>query len=303
MTSKILTDEEVKSIIKEANMYLEMTPNYRDWMPIKEIPDGYTHEWYILEKVPRAATSKDGRDYKLIQTSRQSASANIMSFRYGFSIPRVTVDMARQKKVPIWSENIAVALKHLDNQIAHLFLEGSSSFDTVNINGIRDGGTDVGAGPDNDPWDTVSNPIDDHLADAWGQLITAGMSPNGPFTWVLSSNLAKGLKAKYGAGDPSQETMVGNYGVDKVVYLPIGTTTELTTYPIAPATGDDGVWFLFPTKDTSVCYYGEVFPPQVKINPTLDDESNSYKGYVEARGTVAVVQSSAIIYFPEVDLA
>lgn len=300
MTSAVLTDNEVTSFIKEANMYLELSPNYKSWAPIKSIPDGYTHKWYTLEKVPVAAGSKDGRDYKDVQTARAESSASIISYRYGFSIPRVAVDMARQAGVPIWAENVAVSLKHMENTIAHLALEGSYTWDPVAINGLRDGGTDVGAIPDALMWDTITKPLG-HIAEASKQLTNNGVSPTN-LVWIMSSNLYPGLMAKYGAGDPSHMELAKAYGVSQFVFLPIGASTELTTYPIATATADDGVWFVYPNSQ-EYWYIAEVMPPTVTLNPTLNVKDNCYEGYIEWRGTVAVVHATAVIYFPECDLA
>ncbi len=303
MTSTVLTDAEITSFIQGAEMFIGMTPSYRQWAPIKQIPEGNKHTWYILEDVPRPTSSIDGRDYKTVQTSRQTNSATIQSFRYSFSIPRVQVDMARQNNVPIWAENVGVALRKMNISIEHLILEGSEiRFGDAAVNGLRDGGTDVGVGPDTMQWSTPPAPIN-HLQDAWGQLITAGYDPNEPKTWILSSNLAAGLKDKYGAGDPSMEEMVSEYGVDQVIYLAMeasATPTELATAPIGYRTADNGVWFLYPRK-TSVWYLAEVFPPRVTLDSKLDEKQNCYYGFIEWRGTVAILQATGIIYFPEVD--
>lgn len=300
MTSKVLTDDEVTSFVKKAHAYIEMMPNYTDWAPIKRIPDGYKHTWYIQERTPVAEDSKDGRDYKVVQTSRKTDSANIVSYRNAFSIPRVTVEMARLADVDIWAENVAAVLKHLDMTIAHLCVEGSYSGGKVAINGLRDGGTDIGATVDADAWDTVTNPRK-HLAHGWAALNTAGFTGR-KYKWVMSSNLAPGLKAKYGAGDPTHESMVGEYDVDQVVYLPIGASTELQTYPISTASADDGVWFLYP-KDEDVWYLAEVMPVTVKMNSELNVRTNSYEGFVEWRGTVAILQATGIQYTNSVNLA
>lgn len=301
MTSKQLTDDEVTSFVKKAYGYIEMNPNYTDWAPVKTIPEGYLYKYYKKTRVPRAASSKDGRDYKVVQMAREESEAKIQSFRYAFNIPRVTVDMARIAGVDIWSENFESTLRHMDNMIAHLALEGSNaSFDTVNINGLRDGGTDIGATTDALLWNTPSKPRA-HAAAIWAALNTAGFGQRS-FKWVLSSNLAAGLKTKYGAGDPDEESLLGPYNIDPPIYLQMGTTTELRTYPIAPATADDGVYFMFP-KDEDVWHIGEVIPVTVTMNPTLNVKLNCYEGFIEWRGTVAIVQATGIQYTNSVNFA
>jgi len=292
MVSKQLTDEEVKSIVKKAHMFVEKTSKYRQWAPIVAIPDGYTHEWYVMTPVPGAESSKDGRDYKDVQTAYTTATANILSYRYGFSIPRVQVEMARQQNKDIWADNIAVALKHLDLDIAHLLLEGSHSWDKVVVNGLRDGGTDIGATTDALLWGTVTKPYANAAA-CWAAMNTAGFE--GPYNWIVSDNLAIYLKTKYGAGDPIEEELVQGAFDVTIFYEDIGTSTELTTYPIAPASANDGVFF-WVKSDPGVFYLAEVFPPKVTINPVLNERLNSFEGYIEWRGTVAIVQATGIQY-------
>jgi hypothetical protein len=299
MASYQLTDEEVKSIVKKAHMYVEKTSSYRQWCPVVSIPDGYTHEWYIQTKVPGAESSKDGRDYKNVQTAYTTATADIQSYRYGFSIPRVVVEMSRNAGKDIWGDNIAAALKHLDLDIAHLVLEGSHSWDKVTINGLRDGGTDIGGTTDGDAWGTVTKPFT-NANECWQAMSSAGFQ--GPYNWIVSDNVGLYLNSKYGAGDPAEKLIIQET-FDVTIYLEdIGTSTELTTYPIAPASADDGVFF-WVKSDPSVFYLAEVFAPKVTLNPTLNEKLNAFEGYIEWRGTVAVVQATGIQYTNSVNIA
>jgi hypothetical protein len=296
-----LTDDEVTAFTKRAYGYIEMAPNYTNWAPIKSIPDGYKYTYYKAPRVPRPASSKDGRDYKDVQMSREETSVNITSFRYEFSIPRVVADMARQAGVPIWDENFEAVYRHMDNVIAHLALEGSnSSFDTVAISGLRDGGTDIGATTDALLWGTATKPYANALA-TLAPLNTAEFGDRTNIKWIVSSNLAPDLWDKYGAGDPAEIDLVRALGID-VIFLPMGTTTELQTYPIAPASANDGVFFMFP-KDEDVWHIAEVMPVTVTMNPELNVRSNAYEGYLEWRGTVAVVQATGVQYTNSVNLA
>ncbi len=300
MASYKLTDNEVTAFIMAANDYVKLSVPYNSILPVKRIPDGYTHTWYKLTEFEAPQGSKDGRDNYDVRTARTAASANITSYVYTFEIPRVEVAIAQQAGVPIWSENVGVAIRKMNDTILHLQIRGSNAaFDKVAIVGMYGGGTDTNGALDDDLWDTVTKPTY-HLATGFGDLNTAGYKP--PFTWLLSSVLAPGLKAKYGAGDPSHESMVGEYGVNEIIYLPTGTVTRMNVYPMGAATGDDGLWFLY-KKDPNNAYLAEVMPITTTIDPELDTRLQCYHGRVEWRGTVAIVQSTSIVWEDQVDLA
>jgi len=279
-------------------MYIEKESAYRTWAPIRTCPWADTNEWYVLTRFEIPRGSKSGADYVEGQTARTSATANQISYTYKFSIPYGDVEMSRTHGIPIWSDNVRVATKQMDYAIAHLALEGNFTWDPVAINGLRDGGTEDAN--DAHAWDTVTNPIDDHLLTSVGNLRTAGFDP--PYTWVLSGNLEKGLLKKYGAGDPPQIDLVSRMGVDQIVFLPIGTSDRDQMYPIAAADADDGVWFLY-KKDPSVWRIAEVGPPTTSINPELNEDTYSYEGFMRWRGTIEIVQATGVRYDPDVDLA
>jgi hypothetical protein len=299
-----LTDNEVTSFILEANDYVSLSVPYNTILPIKRIKDGYTHTWYVSTEIDGPESSKDGRAPYDVRTARDPSSANIQSFVYTFEIPRVEVTMAQQAGVPIWSENTGNAMRKLNDALLLLQIRGSQIWDNVSITGMITGGTDVNAALDDDKWDTVTKPIDFHLKEGYGDLNTAGYS--GPFTWLMSSNLEPGLIKKYGAGDPSQKTMVGDYKVNEMIFLPSTETsgtanTRTALKPMGAPGGDEGTWLLY-QKDPNYAYYAEVFPPTVTLDPNLDFRRQSYHGRIEARGTVAIVQSTSISYENEVDL-
>jgi len=298
MASYILTSNEVKAFLQQADMYIEKESAYRTWAPIRTCPWADTNEWYVLARFEVPRGSKSGADYVEVQTARTSATANQISYTYKFSIPYGDVEMSRTHGIPIWSDNVRVATKQMDYAIAHLALEGNFTWDPVAINGLRDGGTEDAN--DAHVWDTVTNPIDDHLLTSVGNLRTAGFDP--PYTWVLSGNLEKGLLKKYGAGDPPQIDLVSRMGVDQIVFLPIGTSDRDQMYPIAAADNDDGVWFLY-KKDPSVWRIAEVGPPTTSINPELNEDTYSYEGFMRWRGTIEIVQATGVRYDPDVDLA
>lgn len=298
MASYTLTDNEVKAYLQQADMYIEMESSYRSWAPIRTCPWAKQNEWYVLTRFEVPRGSEDGSDYVEVQTARTAATANQISYTYKFVIPYGDVEMARQSGIPIWSDNIKVGLKQMDMQIAHLALEGSHSWDEVAINGLRDGGTEDAN--DAHVWNTVTNPIDDHLLTSIGNLNTAGF--RGPYTWLLSGNLEKGLLMKYGAGDPPQKELASAMGINQFVFLPIGTSDRDQIYPIGAADADDGVWFIY-KKDPSVWRIAEVGPPTVKVKPELNDDINGYEAFIRWRGTVEIVQATGVRYDPDVDLA
>jgi hypothetical protein len=298
MASYILTDNEVKAFLQQADMYIEAESSYRTWAPIRTCPWASTNEWYVLTRFEVPRGSEDGRDWVEVQTARTSATANQISYTYKFNIPYGDVEQSRQHGIPIWSDNVQVAAKQLDMTIAHLACEGNFSWDPVAINGLRDGGTEDAN--DADAWNTVTQPIDNYLLPSIENLNSAGFHK--PYTLLLSNNLEAGLLKKYGAGDPPHIDMLAGIGIDRLAFLPIGTSDRDRVYPIGPADNDDGVMFLY-KQDTSVWRIAEVGPPTTKLIPELNEDTNSFEGYMRWRGTVEIVQATGIRYDPDVDLA
>lgn len=300
MASYTLTSNEVTAINTQADMYIEQASNYPSLVPIREIPNAYYSKWYVLTRFEVPKGSHDGRDFVEVATARTEGNADLISYRYKFNIPFVDVDSARRQGIPIWSDNVGVAMKQMDFQIAHLIFEGTHSWDPVAINGLRDGGTDTDATLDAILWDTVTKP-EIHAAAGYGDLNTAGFRP--PYTWVLSVNLDPGIRKKYGAGDPDQLGLIqSQYGIDQVAFLPIGTSTRSRIYPIAAATEDDGVWFMY-KKDPANFRLAQVGPPTLKVNPEMNMDTMSFEGWIHWRGTMEIVQATSCYYEPGVDLA
>jgi hypothetical protein len=279
-------------------MYIEAEANYSQWCPIRQCPPANKNYWYVLDRfeVPRGSLS--GRDFVEVAAAKTESSAYQISYTYKFVLPYLEKAMGDAAGVPLWDEILRVAAKQMDFNIAHLILEGSHSWDPVSINGLRDGGTEDAN--DAHTWDTVTNPIDDHALTSIGNLSTAGFQP--PYTWVLSSNLEKGLMKKYGAGDPPQIKLLADMGIERIVFLPNGTSDRNQIYPIAGADNDDGVWFMF-KQDPSVFRLAQTGPPTTKIKPELNDDLYGYEGYMRWRGTVEIVQATGVRYDPDVDLA
>ena len=241
MGTSRLTDAEVTSYIMQANEYVKLSVPYNSILPVKRIKDGYTHTWYVNTEVDAPESSKDGRAGHDVRTARTSGSANIQSYVNTFEIPRIEVTMAQDSGVPIWSENIAAATRKMNDTILHLQIRGSNALiDNVSITGMYGGGTDVNAGLDANKWNTPPAPILNHLAAGFGDLNDAGYTVGG-LTWLMSSVLAPGLIAKYGAGDPSMRTLMADYGVARTIFLPTGTVSRMNVYPMGAAAGDEGL--------------------------------------------------------------
>lgn len=305
MASTRLTDDEVTAFIMKANDYVKLSVPYNTILPVKRIPESYIHTWYVNREMRAPAASDDGREGLDVRTDRTSSSANVTSYVYTFEIPKVEVEMARQAGYDIWSENVAGAMRKMNDTILHLQIRGSNDlWDKVAITGMYGGGTDTNGALDDDKWDTVTNPIDDHLASGWGDLYDAGYKE--PFTWLLTSNLKAGLLKKYGAGDPPQIDLLPSWGVNELIFLPgsgssATATSAMNLYPMGTPAGDEGMWFLY-KKNPNYAYLAEVMPPTTTIKPELDFRRQSYHGRVEWRGTVAIVQATSIVYEDQVDL-
>ena len=300
-----LTDDEVTDFAMDANEYIQNDPVYTSILPIKRIKECYKHKWYVNTEIEGPESSKDGRFSTDVRTARTEEEANVQSLVYTFEIPRVEMTMAQNAGVPLVSEALTAANRKMNRAILNLIFTGSNTWDKVSITGMYTGGTVCGTALGAVKWNTVVSPIT-HLAAGFGQLNTAGFKP--PFTWALSSNLAPGLIAKYGAGDPSHLSMIGDYGVstsDLIFAENSGISTTPTTrfdlFPMGTPAAADGMWFFY-KKDPNFAYLAEVMPITVTINPELDIRLQSYHSRVEWRGTVAIVQATSIVYEEEVDL-
>lgn len=294
--SYILTDDEVTVINQQADMFIEQASNYPSLVPIRTIPNAYKSRWYVLTRFEVPRGSHDGRDFVEVQTARTEGGADLISYRYKFNIPFVDVDSARRQGIPIWTDNIGVAMKMVDFNIAHLIFLGTHSWDPVAINGLKGGATDVAATLEAVKWNTVTKP-EEHAAAGFGALVTAGYNP--PFTWVMSASMQAGLAKKYGAGDPAQRGLLEDqYGINQIAFLPDGTSTRSRIYPLD--SGVDGMWFMY-KKDAAGFRLAQTGPPQLKINPEMNMDTMSFEGWIHWRGTMEIVQATSCYFEPDVD--
>lgn len=302
MASYRLTDTEITAINRASDMYIEAQSNYTRLAPIVTIPPAYESEWYTLTKFEKPKGSMDGRDWVEVATASTKANASLIVYKYKFVIPRIEVESARRNGRPIWSENIQVAAKQMDQTLAHLIMEGTFADDPVAINGLRDGGTNVdgtGGVYNGALWNSATSAWI-HAAAAVLAIRTAGFE--GPFSWILSWNLFSGLATKYGAGDPPQKELIqSGLDINEFIHLGIGTSTTTTIYPMAAASTDDGCWYLV-KKDPSVYRLAQTGPPALYLNPELNRDIEGYEGYYLWHGTMQIVQATGIQFNVDVDL-
>lgn len=305
MTSTQLTTAEVTAFNQKAFDYIQIAPSVSDWAPVVRIPECEIYSYKKATRVPRGASSKYGTAYKEVEMAYTPATANVHSWVWMLNIPRPQVEIARKNNVPIWDDNFNAIYRHAQDSIAHLCLEGSevSLGDTVAISGLRDGGTDIGATTDALLWGTVTKPTANAAAIS-AALNTAGFGDErfSTMTWILSSNARTYMKTKYGAGDEMEEDIIKKAFFPNIHYLPMGTSTEMTTYPIAPASANDIVFFAFP-KSPDVWHIAEVMPLTVTLNPNLNPITNCYQARFEWRGTVAIVQATGVQYSNSGDIS
>ena len=303
MASYRLTDNEVTDFAMAANNYVKLESPYTKILPIKRINDCYVHKWYTSSELPAPESSKDGRYGEDVRTARTEAEANVTSFVYTFEIPKVEVTMAQNANVPIWSENVGNALRKMNDKVCRLIFRGSNTWDKVAITGMHSGGTVESTGLDAVKFNTATG-VTQHADAGFSDLYTAGYSP--PFNWALGSSLRKGFNIKYGAGDPAQLDMMGPYGIsseDLTFWSQQAdgvAETKINLTAMGMPVDDDAMWFFY-KKDPNYEYLAEVMPITTTIKPELDFRRQCYHGRVEWRGTVAIVQSTSIVYEAEVD--
>ena len=299
-----LTDNEVTDFAMAANNYVKFELPYNQILPIKKIGDCYVHKWYVSTEVEGPESSKDGRAGYDVRTARTEGEANVLSYVYTFEIPRVEATMAQNAGVPLWSENLGNAYRKMNDELCHLQLRGTHPWDKVAVTGMSGGGTACSTDNVLVLWDTPPAPVT-HLATGFADVHTAGYQ--GPFTWLLSSNLKPGLIAKYGAGDPSMTTMTGAYDVGETLWaagsgLAATAVTRMLIYPMGAPALHDGSWYLY-KKDPNYAYLAEVMPVTTTITPELDVRRQCYHGRIEWRGTVAIVQATSICWEDSANLA
>ena len=298
-----LTDDEVTDFAMNANNYVKLEVPYSSLVPVKPIKECYVHKWYVSTEFDGPQSSKDGRDGYDVRTARTENSANVSSLVYTFEIPRVEVTMAQDAGVPIWSENVGNAHRKMNANLCNWIMTGTNAWDKVAFTGLYTGGTIAATALDAVKWDTPPAPIN-HMAAGFNQLYDYGFDEGD--TWIMSSNLNSGIIAKYGAGDPSMKTMTGDYGVDEMIFLQGSAssatpTTRMNLFPMGTPAGDEATWVML-KKDPNVVYWAEVMPPTTTIKPELDFRRQTYHGRIEARGTLAVVQPTGIVYEEQADL-
>ena len=273
-------------------------------MPIETIPLARTSKWYTVEKIRQPAGSLDGTMTTLAATAYTEGSANLIWYSYHFEWKEIDVESARRNGVPLQSDDIRLAMARMDKAIERLIIQGSMSWDPVDISGLKSGATDVDAALDDNYWNTQGEPYNHALA-GYSDLIDAGYEP--PFVWVLSSNLRPGLAQKDNdySDRPSRALIADAFGIERFVFLPASSSSpsknDLTIYPMFTPAGDDGCWMMM-KADRNNFALQEVSPPRLTIIPEMDVKTRTYYGRLDWVGTMRITHADSVIYEDQVDL-
>lgn len=303
MASYRLLAADVTNVRKAASMYAEGAVNYRQWCPIETIPEAYVSKWYTLNRFVQPMLSREGHVGVGVSTSRTEDSANMVYMRYDFDIPYTELVAARNAGVPLQDDYVRIGLKQMHLKIAQMIYTGLDY--PIQINGMTEDGTDVGAGLDSVKWATAGEAID-HADVAYSHMRTYGFDP--PYAMIVSTGLTGDLAAKHNAmSDLSTRAYIENafqctiYDELSAVTGTFDATPDATTIYPMEHTGDDGIW-VFCKPDIENFALQEVAPPQVYLNPERDLESNSFKGFIYWHGTWRTTHNTSICFMEDVDL-
>jgi len=307
MASYKLRGADLEYVKAAASAYAHLDTGVRSWMPIETIPRAYTSKWYTLEEIPGPAVSVDGADYMGVRTARLEGSNPLLYMRYKFHWDQTEVDAAVRGGIPLKADDAVIALRHINDKIAQMCLEGLDWPDV--ISGATETGTDLGAGLDTTMWATADSAIT-HASTIYNHFITNGF--RGPYNWIVGDTLAQYLGLPLGAGGGSSQgnyindtfgfnTYIENSEVDTTFAANIETGLE-DVIPTMIYNTDDGIWVALAASQENMALQ-EVAPPTVTIMPEIDKDTNKYYGYVEWQGTVRFTHGAAACYMEDVDLA
>ena len=307
MASYKLRSADLDYVRKAASAYAHLDTGVRSWMPIETIPRAYTSKWYTLEEIPGPALSVDGADYIGVRTARLEGSNPLIYMRYKFHWDQTEVEAAQRAGVPLKADDALIALRHMNDKIAQMVLEGLDWPDV--ISGASESGTDLGATLDATMWATADSAIT-HASTLYNHFITNGF--RGPYHWIVGDTLAQYLGLPLGAGGGQSQgnyindtfgftTFIENSVVDTTFAANVELGLEDICYPMVFTT-DDGIWVGLAASPENMALQ-EVAPPTVTVIPEIDKDTNKYYGYVEWQGTVRFTHAAAAAYMEDVDLA
>lgn len=300
MTS-LLTDAEVSYIIPGRVSYAELGATYRNWVPVKTIPDMENAKAYRSTRVERPAASKFGDVMASIATSYDELSANLVDLNHKIEFSRVEVAEARRSGFDPLRETAINGLRQMNRAICQLIFQGMD--DPVSINGMFDFGTNVDgtSSPYSTAyWNTAPNPLT-HVQNGAQSLISNGFEP--PYVMTMDYGLYPGwFDLHNAASDLSHDAIAKRDYLSAVYFYEGGSDSGTKVNPLPAANSDDGVWTMF-KPDARNFLLLETHPPRVNINPELDRNKNIYEGWIQWRGTVLSKRSGSVIYNEDVDLA
>lgn len=298
MATQRLTDNEVSLVLPDRVPYAELGADWRNWCPVKTIPDAEVIKGYVNTRVGPPATSKYGDLSVGVATSSNEVSANLVWARYKVEFGRTEVAEARRNGYDGLQDTVVNATRQMNRFIAKLIFKGLD--DNVAINGLFDSGEDGDNSLDETYWDTPPNPLT-HLRAGVKDMIANGFAP--PYVMFMDYGLYPGWFDFHDtSSDMSHDAVARRDYLSNVYFYEGGTDSGTKIYPLPGPTTDDGVWMLV-KPDINNFMIAETQPPSLKMNQGLDLDTNSYRGYIEWRGTLLIKRAGSIVYEPDVDLA
>ena len=296
MASYKLRGADLEYVRAAASAYAHLDTGVRTWMPIETIPRAMVSKHYTLEEIPGPAVSITGGDYMGVRTARLEGESPLVFMRYKFHWDITEVEAAQRAGVPLKADDATIALRHINDKIAQMVLEGLDWPEVVS--GSTEVGTDLNA-TTAAVVGTADNFIT-HAAVIYNHFITNNF--RGPYNWIVSASVARYLGLPLGAGGGQSQ---GNYIDDTFGFTTYIEKSELdTTFAANIEVGlediippfihntNDGIWVALAASPENMALQ-EVAPPTVTIMPELNRETNKYEGFVEWHGTVRFTHGAA----------
>ena len=307
MASYKLRGADLEYVMATAAAYAHLDTGVRSWMPIQTIPRSMVSKHYYLNNIPGPALSITGGDYIGVRTARTEAESPLVFMRYKFHWDVTEVEAAQRAGVPLQADDATIALRHINDKIAQMCLEGLDWPEVVS--GATERGTDLGATLDATMVATADSFIT-HASTAYNHFITSGL--RGPYNWIVADTQAQYLGLPLGAGGGQSQ---GNYINDTFGFSTYIENSEATAtfaanievgledvIPTMIYTADDGIWVALAANPEYMALQ-EVHPPRVTVNPEINRDTNKYEGFVEWHGTVRYTIPEAACFMEDVDNA
>ena len=307
MASYKLRGADLEYVRAAASAYAHLDTGIRSWMPIETIPRSMVSKHYVLTDIPGPAVSITGGDYIGVRTARTEAESPLVFMRYKFHWDITEVEAAQRAGVPLKADDAMIALRHINDKIAQMTLEGLDWPEVVS--GATERGTDLGATLDGTMVGTADSFIE-HAMTAYNHFITNGL--RGPYNWLVSDTIAQYLGFPLGAGGGQSQ---GNYINDTFGFSTyVEHADAIATFaanievgledriPPFIYTADDGIWVALAASPENMALQ-EVAPPTVIIEPEINRDTNKYEGFVEWHGTVRYTIPEAACFMEDVDEA